>query len=144
MDNGLSLRCTEYHTKIDGLVPKDPRECQSGYARDDGSTGYLCTSVKYVAYGPYVNSMTNRVTYRGLDNQDTRQCGTSSTIGFDNDKSCIYMISDNLLYPDESIVDTSSFNSPFLDPDWMYIGKTDRSNCFCNSGTTSYCLPVAN
>ena len=54
------------------------------------------------------------------------------------------MVSDNLLYPDSFIIDTSTFTSPFLDPDWMFIGQTDINNCFCNSGTTSYCLPIAN
>ena len=122
----MQRACTEYHTKRDGLVPTDPRQCQSGYAEDKGRNGYRCTSVKHLKYGPYVNSITNRVTYNDLPDQTTRQCFTSSSKGFDDTKSCKYLTQNDKLNPEDFMIkaygDRGGFTSPFFNARFMFTG----------------------
>jgi hypothetical protein len=57
--------------------------------------------VKFIKYGPYVNPTTKRVTYNDLPDQNSRQCFTSSTKGFDDTKKCSYLTQSEKLNPED-------------------------------------------
>jgi hypothetical protein len=89
--------CERYWYKDDEAVPREVRQCKSGLMLDDRRTGIRCKSAKHWKYGPFVNRITNRITYENLLSQTSRQCGYGDQ-GFDDAKLCYPMWQENYLF----------------------------------------------